>query len=550
MATPQHMIPQAVLGRSLDSLAEPVLHHNRSAQPVAEMRVSPTVLKRIMRLTWMLAIATLQAVILFAADAPKTPQKAKISTKRRIDLLLTTEAAKSARWGIHVVNLKTGAVVYQLNANDHFTPASNTKLFSTALAMERLGPDYQFVTTIRSDEGIDRDGVVKGDLRLVGGGDPTLSGRAYPYRKDGDPPNPLEPMEQLAESLVQRGVKEIRGDIVGDDRLFVWTPYPEGWTVDDSIWEYGAPVSALPFNDSAFTLVLRPGVEAGDPALVSVNPPSIPLIIDSRVTTKLDGKAEIQLDRSPGTQHIRVYGTIPLKSNGVRQLLAVDDAALYAAHVLHDVLTRRGIRVHGAPVALHRWNVDEPFDSNSGTELARRVSPPLVEVARVVNKVSQNLHAEILLREVARKKQQVPTREAGLKELGTFLTELDIDAKAYHFEDGSGLSRRTLVSPAALTRLLTHMNASRHSEAWDSMLPIGGDDGTLRLRFDKSPRAAAIHAKTGTLATVSALSGYVTTTRGARLAFSIIANNHTVPSSEIRKVIDRIGLALLEWEGI
>lgn len=509
-------------------------------------------LKRIMRLSFILATAAALAAPLYAADARKPAAKApaRTSTKQRIDLLLATEAGKNARWGIHVVNLKTGAVVYQVNASDRFTPASNTKLFSTALAIERLGPDYQFVTTIRSDQGVDEHGVVKGDLRLVGGGDPTLSGRAYPYRKDADPPNALEPMEQLADALVQRGVKEIRGDIVGDDRLYVWTPYPEGWTVDDSIWEYGAPVSALPFNDSAFTLSIKPGVEAGDPALVVVNPPSIPLTIDSRVTTKLDGKAEVLVDRSPGAQHIRVYGTVPVKSNGVRQLLAVDDAALYAAHVLHDVLTRRGIRVHGAPVALHRWSADEPFDASYGVELARRQSPPLVEVARVVNKVSQNLHAEILLREVARVKQQSATREAGLKELNAFLTGLDIDAKTYHFEDGSGLSRRTLVAPSTLTRLLTYMNASRSNEAWDSLLPIGGDDGTLRLRFDKSPRAAAIHAKTGTLATVNALSGYVTTTRGARLAFSIIANNHTVPSSEIRKVIDRIGLALLEWEGI
>jgi D-alanyl-D-alanine carboxypeptidase/D-alanyl-D-alanine-endopeptidase (penicillin-binding protein 4) len=515
------------------------------------------VLKRIMRLTLILA-----AAVLFAAPPPEAEAVARkpvakapvrIPTKRRIDLLLATEAAKNARWGIHVVSLKTGAVVYQMNPEDRLSPASNTKLFSTALALERLGPDYQFITTIRADQAVDSEGVIRGDIRLVGGGDPTLSGRAYPYRKDSDvpvPPNPLEPMEQLAESLVQRGVKEIRGDVVGDDRLFVWAPYPEGWTVDDSIWEYGAPVSALPFNDSAFTLVLRPGEAAGDPAFLSVNPPSIPLTIDSRVTTAADGRAEIQIDRLPGSQHIRVYGNIPLKSNGVRQLLAVDDAALYAAHVLHDVLTRRGIQIHGSPVALHRWNADEPFDPSYGVELARRASPPLVEVARVVNKVSQNLHAEILLREVARLKQDKPTREAGLKELGAFLTGLNIDAKSYHFEDGSGLSRRTLVAPATVTRLLTYMNASKNGEAWDSLLPVGADDGTLRLRFEKSTKASAIHAKTGTLATTNALSGYLTTARGARLAFSIIANNHTVPSSEIRKVIDRIGLALLEWEGL
>jgi serine-type D-Ala-D-Ala carboxypeptidase/endopeptidase (penicillin-binding protein 4) len=492
------------------------------------------------------ALLLLASLCSAADEAVVRKPAVRMSAAKRIQALLSTPAAKNARWGIHAVNLKSGRVLFELHANEQFTPASNTKLFSTALAMERLGPAHRFTTTIRAAQAPDANGVIHGDLRLVGGGDPTLSGRAYPYQKDAERASPLEPMEQLARQLVDRGVREVRGDIVGDDRLYVWAPYPEGWTLDDSIWDYGAPVSALPFNDNTFTLSLRPAPTAGALSLLSLNPPVVPFVIDNRVTTSAAGQSQVQLDRVPGSRQVRLYGTVALQSRGVRQTLAVDDPALYAAFVLRDVLTRRGIRVDGQPVALHRWTKDEPFDPMSGVELARRSSPPLTEVARVVNKVSQNLHAEILLREVARVKRNEPTREAGLKELTSFLTEIQATPKSFHFEDGSGLSRRTLIAPSTITRLLAHMDRRPYASDWDSLLPIAGEDGTLSTRFEQSKNAATIHAKTGTLATASALSGYLTTRRGVRLAFSIIANNHTIPSSEIRKVLDRIALALVE----
>ncbi|MCC6393326.1 MAG: D-alanyl-D-alanine carboxypeptidase/D-alanyl-D-alanine-endopeptidase [Bryobacterales bacterium] len=472
-----------------------------------------------------------------------------LSVQRRIDTLLGTKAARNAQWGIHVVSLKTGRVVYERNAGEHFAPASNAKLFTTALALSRLGKDYRFATTVRADQNPDAAGRIEGDLRLVGGADPTFSGRAYPYRKDDDAPNPLEPVELLCNAILDRGVRVISGDIVGDDRLFPYDPYPEGWTVDDSTWEYGAPVSALVFSDNAFTLVVRPAREVGGPARVMLSPPALPLVIDNQVTTVGDGDvSDVQVNRLAGSREVRITGKLRLQSKGVRQLLAVDDPALYAAYVLHDELTRRGVRIDGVPVARHRWSAEEPFGPNEGVELARRESPPLSEVAQVVDKVSQNLHAEILLREVARVRRKDATREAGLKEMKQFLDEIGVPPDACHFEDGSGLSRRTLVTPAAITRLLVYMDSREH-DGWDRMLPVGGEDGTLESRFEEARLASAIHAKTGTLSTASALSGYITTGRKARLAFSIIANGYTLPSSEVRRVIDRIGLALIDWEG-
>jgi D-alanyl-D-alanine carboxypeptidase/D-alanyl-D-alanine-endopeptidase (penicillin-binding protein 4) len=492
------------------------------------------------------------ALSAWAETGPRKPvRKAPpvLTVQRRIDALLATKAARNARWGIQVVSLKSGRVVYERNAGEHFAPASNAKLFTTALALSRLGRDYRFITTVRADHNPDAEGRIEGDLRLVGGADPTFSGRAYPYRKDDDAPNPLEPVEALCSAIIGGGVRVITGDIVGDDGLFPYDPYPEGWTIDDSIWEYGAPVSALVFNDNAFTLVVRPAKEVGGPARVMLSPPVLPLVIDNQVTTVGNGDvSDVQVNRLAGSREVRVTGKLRLQSKGVRQLLAVDDPALYAAYVLYDTLTRRGVRIDGVPVARHRWSVQEPFDPNEGVELARRESPPLSDVAQVIDKVSQNLHAEVLLREVARVRRKEATREAGLQEMKQFLDEIGVPPDAYHFEDGSGLSRRTLVAPSAITRLLGYMD-SRERDGWDRMLPVGGEDGTLESRFEKARAASAIHAKTGTLSTASALSGYVTTRGKARLAFSIIANSYTLPSSEVRRMIDRIGVALIDWEG-
>ncbi len=482
------------------------------------------------------------------AAAPRTARR--IPLHRRIELLLATPEAQTGRWGLHVVHARSKRTLFERNAGDRFTPASNTKLFSTALALERLGPAYRFETFVTAAAGPDGDGRLPGDLRIVGGGDPTLSGREYPYRKDGEDHDPAEPIAGLADQILKAGVKVIAGDIVGDDRRYIHQPYPEGWTVDDAIWGYGAAVSALPFNDGMFALTVNPAEETGDLAAVVTNPPMLPMVLDNRVVTVEEGETKIEVDRAPGSRQVRVMGVIVKGGRAVKERAAVEDPALYAAFALYDLLTRQGVRILGRPVSVHRHRLDEPYEEAPGIVLARRQSPPLSEIARTLNKVSQNLHAEILLRETALTRRGEPTREAGLKELTEFLETIGIPETACHFEDGSGLSRRTLISPRAITTLLGYMDSTVHREEWESMLPIGGEDGTLDTRFDRVPAARAIHAKTGTLATVNALSGYVTTLRGERLTFSIIANNFSAKPREIRRVIDRIGLALVAWEGM
>jgi D-alanyl-D-alanine carboxypeptidase/D-alanyl-D-alanine-endopeptidase (penicillin-binding protein 4) len=420
-----------------------------------------------------------------------------------------------------------------------FVPASNSKLFTTALALTRLGPDHRFHTTVVAEAEPDPDGRIAGSLTLVGGGDPNLSGRELPYRVDSPRGDGLQAIEDLAEQVVARGVRRIDGDIVGDDTAYVWDPYPDGWGLGDAVWEYGAPVSALTINDNAFMLQVMPG----DPATISIAPPLEFYQIDNQVR---EGAAtKIRVEREPGSRLLRIWGTLPAKGPGRADLLAIHDPVLYAAVALRDALTRRGVALRGEAVARHALP-GQPVEPAAGIELARRDSAPLIEDLRVTAKVSQNLHAELALRAVGRARRGIGSAEAGLEEMRAFLKQIGVTKDEYLPTDGSGLSRKNLVTPGAVVKLLQYMYKSPHRENWLSLLPIGGEDGTLKLRLRNTAAAGSIRAKTGSLTHVSSLSGYAQRKDGTLLAFSFLTNSQDAASAEVRAVLDKICVLLTE----
>jgi D-alanyl-D-alanine carboxypeptidase/D-alanyl-D-alanine-endopeptidase (penicillin-binding protein 4) len=491
-------------------------------------------------------------------SAKKTPAKSAKSTKAaprtaaktapiprhpllvdKINAILeAADAAEQSHIGIHVVDLRTGKALYDQDATKLFAPASTTKLFTTALALSRLGPQYKFFTRITAAAYPNRDGVLTGDLIFEGGGDPSLSDRIYPYVPEEG--HGRAAIEDFADQIAAHGIKRIEGDIAGDDTLYPWHPYPPGWTIDDAVADYGAPVSALSVYDNILHIGIHPGAKPGDLALVSISPPVEYYVIDNRVETTA-GAGSVRLTRAPGSRQILLSGKIPLHG-GIVENVAIDDPALFAAQALYDALTRRGISINGSAVARHRSAVVEklPFD---GVVLARRESPPLADLLQVVDKVSQNLHAEIMLREVGRARRNAATRTAGLDELRAFLVEQGIEGIHYDFSDGSGLSRLTMVAPAAQTKLLAKMYASKYRETWMKLLPIAGVDGTLKRRF--KGEKLLVYAKTGSLSHVSALAGYAEHKTGMR-AFSILVNQANYPAAEIRALVDKIVLAILE----
>jgi D-alanyl-D-alanine carboxypeptidase/D-alanyl-D-alanine-endopeptidase (penicillin-binding protein 4) len=386
----------------------------------------------------------------------------------------------------------------------------------------------------------DEGGRVRGEIRLVGGGDPTLG------------VDNAQGLDWLADQVAAAGVRRIEGDVVGDDTAYVWEPYPQGWEQDDTILDYGAPVSALTVNGNAVALRLR---ATGTTASVFVIPPVEYYAIDNRVRAGPGPQEGVKLERLVGSRQVRLWGSMTAPSQ-VGRTIAIDEPALYAAIAFRDALTRRGIAITGRPVARHRYanqaagNAEqlgtEAAQPAWGVELARRDSPPLIELLRDMEKKSLNLYAELVLREAARSPRDVVSLRVALEALRGFLAEAGVTEDEVRLSDGSGLSGRNLTSPGAMVKLLLQMHQSERRDAWMSLLPIGGEEGTLADRFSGRALARRIHAKTGTLNHASALSGYAVSRSRGTVVFSIFVNNYNCPAAEIRRVIDRIALTLAE----
>lgn len=419
------------------------------------------------------------------------------------------------------------------------TPASNMKLLTTALALNLLGPGRRFVTKVIETPW--------GDLVLLGGADPTLSGRIYPYVKEGAG-DPGAPLAELARQVAAAGIARVRGDLVGDDTLHEHEPWPDGWAVGDAPWEYGAPVSALSYNDNAVALTIRPGKEPGDLARILLRPPFAGMTIHNTLHTEKGASREMRVDRQPGSGVVVVWGSAPPGAGASGQLIAVDDPARFAAESFRDALAEAGISIGGGVRVRHR-PPGTAYSEPQGRVVALRQSPPLDQIVTVVNKVSQNLHAELLLREIGRAAKGRGSRSAGVEAIGEWLTQLGVAKEEFSLADGSGLSRPAMVSPRALTAVLRTLAGGPHAEVFWNSLPVAGVDGTLSGRFRGLGDSSAIRAKTGTIRHVAALSGYAGNPGPGGVAFSIVVNHATAPSQEIRSAIDRIAKAILESRG-
>ncbi|MBK7927493.1 MAG: D-alanyl-D-alanine carboxypeptidase/D-alanyl-D-alanine-endopeptidase [Bryobacterales bacterium] len=350
-------------------------------------------------------------------------------------LLAKYPAVAKGSWGAYAVDLGTGAVVFAREADRTFVPASNNKLFASGYALSKLGPEHRFVTRVVAAKAVDGQGVVDGDLVLEGGGDPSLSGREWPYRRNGNWREAYAPLEEMAGQVWERGVRRIRGDVVGDDRAYVHEPFPPGWGMDDTLYDYGAPVSALVVHDNYVTVRLEAG-QAGEVAHVRVIPEGGYFQIVNRTVSVAAGRSSVTERRSGDGRVIELEGRVAAGSP-VAMGIALDDPARYAAHVFRRLLQARGIVVEGEARARHRYEAEAAGAGAEvgaeGVELARRSSPPMAEVVQMTNKLSQNLYAELLLREAARVEGKSGSRRAAIAGLGGWLRGLGVKGRSFRF---------------------------------------------------------------------------------------------------------------------
>ncbi len=507
---------------------------------------------------------------------------------RSIAGLLGEPGVVRDHWGITVTQMD-GSPIYSLNEGQLFQPASNAKLFTTAAAVALLGPDTTFETKIIAKGVMDGTTALKGDLVLVGGGDANLSGREIPYVapalrpkvEKGAAPlpevNPLRYLEAMADQVAATGLKVVNGDVVGDDTLFPWEPYAQDWSIDDAVWGYGAPVSALTINDNQMKVTVTPSVTAGSPATVVIDPlvPAYYTLDVSVTTSEKKSGSHVQMERALGSKVLRVYGSIAVDAQPDDEEVAIHDPAEYAATALKEMLEARGIVVTGVAHALHRVPTDaegflakmkepgqEQAEVSGGLEggsclmnppplegrertLARHRSSTLLEDVVVTNKVSQNLHAELWLHHLGKRVwcSKGSTVE-GARLVRAFLEHAGIDKDDFVFFDGSGLSGHDLVTPRATVRLLQYASMQPWFGKWKTSLPVGGEDGSLQSRFAKAPLKDHVFAKTGTLGEARALSGYLECASGRAVIFSIMVGNHPPGTSEDREAMDKIVAAI------
>jgi serine-type D-Ala-D-Ala carboxypeptidase/endopeptidase (penicillin-binding protein 4) len=485
-----------------------------------------------MRRRWAFVVGLAVAFPLVAVPSTGAAPTGVDALKVDLDDILADPRLGGAQAGVVVRDPATDEILYSRQATDRATPASNAKLFTAAAALESLGPDYRFRTQVLSDAA-QQGPALLGDLHLRGTGDPTMLAADY---------------DRLAAQIAEQGVREVRGRLLADDTWFDDVPLGTGWAWDDEPYYYSAPVSALSAApdtdyDAGSAIVRVTPTAPGQAAEVALDPGTDALSVDNRATTADEGEPDLAITRDHHSGRVVVTGTVPAGAAPVEEWVAVPDATAYATDVFARALAAHGITVTGTGKAAA---------PPGARELAARESMPLRELLVPFLKLSNNGHAEVLVKAMGREQAGEGSWAAGTGVLSQKLRGLGVDADALRLVDGSGLSRMDGVSPDQLALLLDNASQRPWAQTFYDALPVAGAPdrmvgGTLRNRMADTAAADNVHAKTGSLTGVTSLSGYVTAADGRRLVFSVVFNDFL--SDTPQDLEDAIAVRLAEHNG-
>jgi D-alanyl-D-alanine carboxypeptidase/D-alanyl-D-alanine-endopeptidase (penicillin-binding protein 4) len=529
------------------------------------------------------------AVFLFANCAisqPAAPPVTLADLQQQLSNHVAHPRFSAASWGVKVVSLDSGRTLFEQNAGKLFSPASNCKLYTVALGLDELGGDYRIRTSLYAASKPDRSGALKSDLIVYGRGDPTINARL----NGGDIFRALQP---LIAALTNAGVKRIDGDLVGDESFIHGPPYGSGWAWDDMNYYYGAEISALTLNDNTLQVVARPGMSNGAPCQLSLVPATSYVILSNRTQTVASGRRDVNFYRPIEENIIYVTGQMPLEATNYTDDVTMHNPAGMFVAFFREALARNGVKVSGQTRTVSWLDRQvQPLNVDQLIELGGVLSLPMRDIAREVQKPSQNLYTDLVLAHIGALAQtdaksssittarsgakpsttnaesrslgggaakvnlpqlgrQETSEDAGIRQMREFLAKAGVARGDFHFEEGSGLSRNNLTTPNATVALLQFMSKHAEADAYLKALPIAGVDGTLRNRMKNTPAANNVRAKTGTLRWANSISGYVTTAAGERLVFSIMLNRYSASDTEhsARAEIDKIAVMLAGFGG-
>jgi D-alanyl-D-alanine carboxypeptidase/D-alanyl-D-alanine-endopeptidase (penicillin-binding protein 4) len=428
--------------------------------------------------------------------------------------------------------------LYSVNPRKLLMPASGLKVVTLAAAAERLGWTYTFETSLAT-VGTIRDGVLEGDVVVVGHGDPSLTDR------DG---SAAALFESWADQLKSVGVRTISGRVIGNDNAFDDERFGNGWAWDDLALGYATGIGALQLNENTAQITIEPGERPGLPAVVAISPTTnAGLGVRSTVMTgPRNTPPSIMNRRLNGSAVLEISGTIPSGSPPIVRTVSVMNPTVYFVSAFRDTLLARGIDVVGPAVDID--DVENAASVATATPMLVHQSAPLATLAQPMMKFSLNLYAETVFRTLGVGMQNGGTVDAGRAAVLAVLNQWGISTAGALIADGSGLSRYNLVTAEMLVSVLTHVyDDDRHRAVFEETLPIAGKDGTLARRMVHTAAEGNARAKTGTLANARTLAGFVKTRDGEPLVFAILANNFGVPSDIVDRVADAVVVALAEF---
>lgn len=440
-----------------------------------------------------------------------------------IDKILASPSMAHGIQGVYIQSMDSGKIIYNHNGDLLLTPASNMKMIATAAALDLLGTDYRMTTSIFAVKP-GKDGVVRGDLVIVGGGDSTLT---------------TDDLQKMIDDLKSKGIKSIRGNIVGDDTYFDDQRRGDSWTIDDDPWYYAAQISGLCVNRNVVDVYLKPGARIGSPAIIEVKPDIKYMTFRNECITGAAGsESTAGVTRELKTNIIQSFGSLPLdyKSDSPVEKITVDEPTLYVSALFRAMLIQNGIKVRGKAM-----RGTKPADAEL---IVSHDSPALSELVKLLNKPSDNFMAECLMKTIGKKLGTAGSTDAGADVVYKWLKSFGADTDLVAIADSSGLSRRNLVAPQLLVSILTHMYKTKAYDAYSNSFPIAGVDSHLKDRMLNSPAVNNVKAKTGYIRYVCSLSGYVKTLSGENLAVSIILNHHRCELAQAYEIQDAVFVAL------
>jgi len=523
----------------------------RTGSTLRPARIPPSLLgvtPRLLRVLFLLVLGfggPLRAAEAVAAAAPATLAE----LQQLLDQRLRGERFRGGLWGVQVVSLASGRVWFEHEPRRLMSPASNSKLFAGALALDVLGAEYRIRTPVLGGTAPTADGTLAGDLFIAGRGDPTwrVRGTNRPFASIFTP---------VVDVLRRAGVRRIAGDVVADATWFHQPPQGSGWTVDDLNDWYGAELSGVSLEQNYAELSLTPAPAPGGEVSLAWRQLDAGLEVIARLRTgAADTPAQVVVRRLLGESRVHLWGSVPAGGRSELVNVTVPRPAEWYAAALRSALQREGIAVAGRARAA-RWPDPSPVPAGA-VKIGELTSPPLRELVADFMKPSQNLETDLIFGHLGETRRGTGTsahrtgEALALEALREFLGRAGVDPEEVRFEEGSGLSRNNLLTARATVGLLTAMARHPAARDFEASLPVAGRDGTLRTRLRGTAAEGNVSAKTGTLRYANAISGYVSTAGGERLAFALLLNRH-VPEAGApspREELDQIVALLAAYAG-